>query len=78
MKELNKDSRLLTKAVIGGAGLQLPPDAGLPPEGMGAILLYVPLDVMKSMTLPDIQADIGLPWSGPDGEPFWLSEEDVG
>lgn len=65
---------ILSEAVIGGAGLVLPPDAGMPPPGMGVVLLYVPLKVIGNKNPVEIQADMGMPWAGPNGEPCWLPE----
>lgn len=68
----NPESKMLAQAVVGGVGLSIPPDAGTPPEGMAAVLLYVPLSLVNAKSPIDIQADLGLPWSGPAGEPIWF------
>ena len=73
-KTVNPNSEMLSKAVVGGAGMGLPPGAGTPPPGMGAVLLYVPLDCMEDKSRIEMQADMGLPWSGPNGEPFWFQQ----
>ena len=62
------------QAVVGGAGMGIPPGAGTPPAGMGAVLLYVPLSVMDGKSPIEMQAEMGLPWSGPNGEPFWFPQ----
>lgn len=77
MKTLNVNSEMLAKAVVGGAGLGLPPGAGIPPRGMGAVLLYVPLSAMAGKTPVEMQADMGLPWAGEEGEPVWFPENDL-
>ena len=69
---IKPDSTILSAAVVGGAGLALPPDAGIPPPGMGAVLLYVPLEVIGGKNPGEMQADMGLPWAGPNGEPYWF------
>lgn len=74
MKTPNVNSEMLSEAVVGGAGLMLPPDAGIPPKGMGAVLLYVPLKVMQGKSPVEMQADMGLPWAGPNGEPTWFPQ----
>ena len=74
MMTVNIKSEMLAKAVVGGAGLGLPPGAGTPPPGMGAVLLYVPLEAMRDKSPVEMQADMGLPWAGPNGEPFWFPE----
>ena len=69
----NPMSRLLSRALVGGAGLAVPPEAFQPPPGMGAILLYVPLeDVCKNPL--EIQADLGIPWNM-GGQPYWFDQE---
>lgn len=72
MVAINVKSEMLARAVVGGAGMSLPPGAGTPPPGMGAVLLYVPLEAMEDKSPIEMQADMGLPWAGPDGEPFWF------
>lgn len=69
----NPNSVLLSKAVVGGAGLDLPSDLK-PPTGMGMVLLYVPLNELTSRDMPELQADLGLPWSDQDGKPVWIDE----
>lgn len=68
----NPQSKLLAKAVVGGVGLA--PDAIEPPPNMACILLYVPLDDLMGRTAPEIQDDLGLPWSANDGEPYWFAD----
>lgn len=69
-----ENSRFFEEAVVGGAGMGIPPGAGNPPAGMGVVLLYVPLSVMDGKSPIEMQADMGLPWSGPNGEPYWFPE----
>lgn len=73
-KTINLNSEMLAMAVVGGAGMGLPPGAGTPPPGMGAVLLYVPLSAMAGKSPIEMQADMGLPWAGPNGEPFWFPQ----
>ena len=69
----NPNSVLLRNAVVGGAGLGLPPNSA-PPPGMGVLLLYVPLAQLTTMTPPDIQNDVGLPWAVETGGSAWFDE----
>lgn len=69
---MNPKSEMLSKAVVGGAGLFLHHGATTPPDGMGALLLFVPLESMQNKSPIEMQADLGLPWSGPAGEPYWF------
>lgn len=71
MKKINANSKLLAHAVIGGAGIGVPPVA--PPQGMATVLLYVPATELVGLSPVEIQAGIGLPWSM-DGEPFWFPQ----
>lgn len=41
---------------------------------MAMVLLYVPLEEITSRSLPQIQADLGLPWASDDGTGVWLDE----
>lgn len=68
----NPDSKLLRHAIIGGAGLCLPPGELTAPQGMAMVILLVPLKQLTGMSPPDIQQDLGLPWSGSQGEPRWF------
>ena len=52
----------------------IPPGEANPPPGMGVVLLYVPQSAIAQMNPLDMQADLGLPWAGPNGEPFWFDE----
>lgn len=70
---LNPESALFKSAVIGGAGIAIPP-AHVPPKGMSVVVLYVPENSIRHMTPQTIQKDLGLPWSGPNGEPVWLEQ----
>lgn len=72
MSTVQIDSKMLAKAVVGGAGMGIPPGACEPPAGMGAVVLFVPLDAMAGMSPIEMQADMGLPWAGPGGEPCWF------
>ncbi len=52
---------------------------GRPPEfhvptGKAAVFLYVPIDAVLGRTLPELQQDLGLPWSDEHGNPVWLDE----
>ncbi len=69
----NPNSELLRHAVVGGAGLGLPPDVEAP-AGMAIVLLYVPLDEVTKRSAPELQADLGLPWADQDGKPVWFDE----
>lgn len=69
----NPQSTLLSKAIIGGAGVGLPPDLDIP-NGMAAVLLLVPIEELVSKSLPEIQEDIGLPWHAGDGPGVWFGE----
>lgn len=72
MKKIpNPDSQLLANAVIGGAGLGLPPVADAP-EGMATVVLYVLVTEIVGKTMPDIQADLGLPWHIAGGGQYWF------
>lgn len=50
----------------------LPPSHRSPPKGMGAVVLYVPLEVILDKSVIEMQADLGLPWFDPHEEPVWL------
>lgn len=67
-------NRFFEQAVVGGAGMGIPPGSGTPPDGMGVVLLYVPLAVMDGKSPIEMQAEMSLPWSGPNGEPFWFPQ----
>lgn len=69
----NPDSQLLANAVIGGAGLGLPPVADAP-EGMATVVLYVPVTEIVGKTMPEIQADLGLPWHIAGGGQYWFNK----
>lgn len=69
----NPSSCLLRKAIVGGAGLGLPPGIEAPP-GMGMVLLYVPLEELTKRAPPDLQTDLGLPWASDDGKGVWFDE----
>lgn len=67
----NPNSTLLANAVIGGCGIGLPPDSD-PPQGMGAVVLYLPLPLLANKSPMDIQRDLGLPWSVDGGGTHWF------
>lgn len=72
----NPGSKILSRAIIAGAGISLPgPEVvGEIPPGMAAILLFVPIEEITTRNPLEIQADIGLPWSMRDNDPVWLDE----
>lgn len=67
----NKDSKILKKAIIAGAGLGLPPSVSIP-DGMGAVLLFVPIELLGNKSIIEIQQDIGLPWHAENGSGYWF------
>lgn len=69
----NPASRLWGQAVVGGAGLGRPPEFHVP-AGKAAVFLYVPIDAVLGRTLPELQLDLGLPWSDEHGNPVWLDK----
>lgn len=69
----NPNSKLLSKAVIGGAGLSLPPDTQVP-DGMAMVLLLIPMEEIIGKSMPELQDDIGLPWHLEGGEGVWFDE----
>lgn len=69
----NPNSRLLVDAAVGCAGLGLPPAVDVPP-GMAVVLMFVPACHVLGKSPLDIQGDLGLPWRGPNGSPFWFDE----
>jgi hypothetical protein len=66
----NPNSEILKNAQVGGAGIGFPPSLEMP-EGMAAVLLYVPIQQIIGKSPGDIQNDLGLPWHF-GGEPFWF------
>lgn len=72
----NPLSKILSNAVVGGAGSELPLNAN-PPKGMAVVLLYVPVGHIEGKTPIDIQEDIGLPWSTTEGKGVWFDELDT-
>lgn len=71
-KSPNPESKMLAKAVVAGAGMGMP---GVElPEGMGAVLLYVPLSEFAGKSIHDIQADLGIRWHMEGGPGVWLDE----
>lgn len=69
----NPNSKILAGAIVGGVGMTAPPNAK-PPEGMGLVMLYVPLQELAGKNPLDLQADLGLPWYNHSGPPVWLDE----
>ncbi|MFC5514123.1 hypothetical protein ACFPOU_23760 [Massilia jejuensis] len=69
----NPKSELLSKALVGGAGLGLPPALEVP-VGMAAVLLFVPMETMIGKSMPEIQQDLGLPWHAGNGDGVWFDE----
>jgi len=69
----NPHSELLVGAIVGGAGLTLPPEQEVP-EGMAAVVLFVPMEKMLGKSPMDIQDDLGLPWHMEGGNPVWFDE----
>lgn len=67
----NHESRLLRQAVVGGAGLGRPPEFQVP-AGKAAVFLHVPIEIMLGYSLPELQQDLGLPWSDEHGNPVWF------
>lgn len=51
-------SDLVRQAIVGGAGMSLPPALD-PPPGMAVVLLYVPLRELTKRSIPEIQSDLG-------------------
>lgn len=70
----NPESIILKSSIIGGAGLSVPPAICEPPNGMAAVLLYVPIEQIINKTPMQIQNDIGLPWHMDGGDSFWFEE----
>ena len=69
----NPKSNMLSNAVVGGVGLSLPPDATTP-DGMAAIVLYVPIDQILGKNPMELQLDLGIPWYTEGGPPSWFDE----
>lgn len=69
----NPQSLILSASVIAGAGIGIPTNTEIP-EGMGAVLLLVPLDQLKGKSPVEIQEDIGLPWHAGNGEGVWFKD----
>lgn len=70
---LNPQSEILSNAVVGGAGLSVPADATTP-DGMAAIVLYVPIDHILGKNPMELQRDMGLPWYAEGGPAIWFDE----
>jgi len=73
-RKINPDSAILSQAVVAGAGMFLPPNVLTPPPGMGAVVLFIPLACMQDKSPIEMQADMGLPWCGPNGAPYWFPQ----
>lgn len=71
-KSPNPHSKLLEKAVVGGAGMSLP--GVTPPQGLGVVLLYVPLSEVLGKSAIDMQSDLGIPWHCEGGQPVWFDD----
>lgn len=69
----NPASTLLANAIIAGAGLGIQPNQEVP-DGMAAVLLYVPENLVVGKNMMEIQNDLGLPWNMIGGEPVWLAD----
>lgn len=70
----NPHSKLLQHAVVGGAGLGVPPQMQIPP-GCAAIVLFVPANLLTSMNPFEIQSDLSMPWSdGTAGPGVWFED----
>ena len=67
----NPKSNILANAVVGGAGIGLPPGFELP-DNMAAVILLVPIDEIAGKSPAEIQNDLGLPWATVDGEAHWF------
>lgn len=72
----NPQSKLLSKAIVGGTGLSLPPNARAP-DGMAMVLLLVPMDEIIGKSMSEIQTDLGLPWHFESGAGAWLDDLSV-
>lgn len=74
MREIpNSKSKILSKAVIAGVGLAMPPNQPIPP-GIGVVVLLVPLNMITGQSIVATQNDLGLPWYSDGGPPVWLDE----
>lgn len=69
----NPHSQMLACAIVGGAGLTLPPKVDVP-EGMAAVVLFVPMEHVIGKSPIEIQEDLGLPWYCNGGSPAWFDE----
>lgn len=76
MKSIKPNSKILTQAVVGGIGLSLPPGSTTPPKGMACVVLFVPAEAIKGMSPIEMQADMGIAWSGENGAPFWFPQNE--
>lgn len=63
-QKTNPNSTILSNAVIAGAGLSIPPEAMNIPDGMGAIILLVPVETIMHKNPEQIQSDMGIPFYG--------------
>lgn len=70
----NPHSTLLQHAVVGGAGLGIPPQMQIPP-GYAAVVLLVPANLLTSMNPIEIQSDLSMPWTdGTAGPGVWFED----
>lgn len=77
MVKPNPQSAILANAIVGGAGIGLPPERTAP-KNMGCILLYAPIGHIVGKSVMDLQKDIGLPWCmGDEGAGYWFDGEPV-
>ena len=72
-KTPNQNSRMLAGAIVGSAGLTLPPEVDVP-DGMAAVVLFVPMEQIIGKDPIEIQEDLGLPWHMEGGSPVWFDE----
>lgn len=72
-KTPNEASQMLASAIVGGAGLTLPPGVAVP-DGMAAVVLFVPMEQMIGKSAIEIQHDLGLPWHMENSKPVWFDE----
>ena len=68
----NPASNILANALVAGFGLEVAGHNA--PEGMGVVVLYVPLEKVESQMPLAIQEDLGLPWYSSGCPPIWFDE----
>lgn len=69
----NPNSEIIANAHIGGCGLTLPPSIEAP-EGMAAVVLFVPMQHILGKSPIEIQKDVGLPWASSEGAGIWFDD----